>query len=95
MVAANFDKVPVDRDTKITFHEQVILGAYEVLHQKWTWDGISAESIIFIEDEVSELTDQEVKHIVFVSPLNKNTSSMTLKRGESGFVFVNFNFESS
>jgi len=88
-----FKNVPVEEDTKIIFREESILGEYEVLYEKWFWDGISAESIIFANEDVAELKDNEIESIVKKSPLLKKGSSMTLTRSESGFTFVNFNFE--
>jgi hypothetical protein len=41
---------------------------------------------------VADLTDEELIAEVKTSPLLKEESQVTLKRGDSGFVFVNFNF---
>lgn len=88
-----FNNVPVEQDTKIIFQQEATLGEYEVLYQKWFWDGITAESIIFANEDVAELTDKEIEEEVKTSPLLNEGSSVTLKRPESGFTFVNFNFE--
>jgi hypothetical protein len=69
------------------------LGEYEVLYEKWLWDGILGESIIFADEDVAELKDNEIVAEVKRSPLLKEGSSITLKRSQSGFTFVNFNFE--
>ena len=90
---SKFENVPVEEDTKIIFEQEATLGGYEILYQKWFWDGISAESIIFANEDVAELKDNEIKAEVKESPLLKEGSSITLKRTESGFTFVNFNFE--
>jgi hypothetical protein len=63
------------------------------LHQKWYWDGIIAESIIFANEDIVGITDAEIETIVRLSPLVKADSKITLKRSKSGFTFVNFNFE--
>jgi len=88
-----FEQVPVEDDTRIIFQQETTLGEYHVLHQKWFWDGILAECIIFANDDIVGITDDEVEKKVGMSPLVKADSKIILKRSKSGFTFVNFNFE--
>lgn len=88
-----FDNVPNDIDTKIIIQQEATLGKYDVLYQKWFWDGITAESIIFDSKDVSDLNDVEIEAEVRESPLLKDDSAITIQKSDSGFVFVNFNFE--
>ena len=90
---SKFDNVPVEEDTKILFELEATLGEYKVLYQKWFWDGITAESIIFANEDVINLTDKEIEREVRTSPLLQKASKITLSRSKSGFTFVNFNFE--
>ena len=92
-MSEKFNSVPVEDDTKIIFQLECSFGKYDVLYQKWFWDGIMAESIIFDGEDVSELNDKEIEAELRESPLIKTNSSITIKRSESGFTFVNFNFE--
>ena len=87
-----FANVPVEADTRILFRKEAKLGKYDVLYEKWNWEGIKAESIIFANDDVSELPDDEIEKEVRKSPLVKEGSQITLKRSEE-FTLVNFNFE--
>jgi hypothetical protein len=87
-----FDNVRTDEGAIIIFRTVAILGEYEVLYEKWSWDGITAESIIFANEDISELSDKELEFKVKESPLVKG-SSITVKKSESGYTFVNFNFE--
>jgi hypothetical protein len=89
-----FKNVPVEDDTNIIFSLEVKLEPYDVLYQKWSWEGITAESFIFDSKDVSHLSDEEIIADVKTSPAVKEDSQVTLKRSESGFVFVNFNFAS-
>jgi hypothetical protein len=89
-----FDGVPTEKDTKILFRHQVKFGDYDVLYEKWTWDGITAESVIFDNNDVAELSDEEIKDDVKSSPLVQSDSDVTIKRSETGYTFVNFNFKS-
>lgn len=91
-MSSRFDNVPVEEDTTILFQLEVTLGKYEVLYEKWCWDGITAESIIFVNEDVSNLDEKEIEQEVRSSPLVKQGEGMTVKRSDSGFTFVNFNF---
>jgi len=88
-----FKNVPVEKDTRILFRNEAKLGDYDVLYEMWSWEGISAESIIFASDDISALTDEELEQEVRKSTLLKKESAVTIKRLDSGFTFVNFNFE--
>ena len=90
-----FKSVPIDEDTKITFQLEAKLGDIDVLYQKWNWEGISAESLIFCNDDISKLSEEEIEKEVRSSPLVASESKMTIKKSEFGFTFVNFNFKTS
>ena len=87
-----FKTVPVEEDTRILFRNEAKLGDYDVLYEMWSWEGIHAESLIFVNDDISGLSDEEIEREVRLSPLVKKGSDMTLKRLKD-FTFVNFNFE--
>lgn len=89
---SKFDNVPVEEDTKILARIEATLDDYDVLYEKWFWDGIHAESIIFIADDVKEMDDEAFKAFVAESPFVEDTN-MTIKRDSKGFTFVNFNFK--
>jgi len=87
-----FSKVPVDDDTAILFRAEVKFGDFDVLYEKWCWEGIAAESIIFVSEDVATMTDAAIEMEVRTSPLVNSNARITLKRIDSGFTFVNFNF---
>lgn len=88
-----FENVPVEEDTVILFELEGNLGEYKILYQKWYWEGITAESFIFANEDVAERTDEEIIELVLSSPAVKSEKSdITLSRSDSGFTFVNFNF---
>jgi len=90
-----FKNVPVEKDTRILFRIEAKLGGYDVLYERWSWEGISAESLIFVNDDVPDLTDEELEQEVRKSPLVKKESAVTIKRLDAGYTFVNFNFETA
>ena len=92
-MSKKFDGVPVEKDTKILFRQEASLGHIEVLYEMWSWEGISAESFIFANEDVADMTDEALEQEVRKSPLVNEESDMTIKRLDAGFTFVNFNFE--
>ncbi len=88
-----FDKVPIEGDTKIIFQQEAKFGEYDVLYQKWFWDGITAESVIFSNEDVAGLEEEEIIKEVKSSPLVSRDSEITFKKSDSGFTFVSFNFK--
>lgn len=89
-----FKNVPLESDTKILKQKECNIGGYDTLYQKWKWESTIAESIIFAKDDVAHLNDDEVQQLVVNSELaNSQSSAMTISRGKSDFVFVNFGFK--
>ena len=91
---SKFNNIPEQKDTKIIFRAETRFGDFDVVYEKWEWDGILAESIIFDEDDVSEMDDDEIINQVKDSPLFDDkiyTGDPTI-RHNSGFIVVNFNF---
>jgi len=87
-----FKHVPVEEDTKIIFSHEVKFEPYEILYQKWSWEGVIAESFIFDSRDVADLSDEELIAEAKTSPAVQKDSQVTIKRNASGFDFVNFNF---
>jgi hypothetical protein len=88
-----FDNTPLDPDTSIIQQQECQFGEYQVLYQKWRWDGITAETVIFVDEDVAGLTDEEIQEELKQSALLKEGSMITIKRSSNGFTFLNFNFE--
>jgi len=88
---SKFINVPVEDDTTLLVSLESTLGERDVLYQQWYWDGIKAESLIFVGDDVGSLSDEELETEVRSSPLVK-AGSLTISRSKSGYTFVNFNF---
>lgn len=53
-----FKDLPVEEDTQIILSTEAKIAEYEVVYQKWHWDGIHAESIIFFNKDVAELSEE-------------------------------------
>ena len=91
---SKFNNIPEEKDTEIIFRVEAKLGDFDILYEKWKLDGILAESIIFDEEDVSEMDDDEIINKVKDSPLfdDKIYKGNPTIRHNSGFVFVNLNF---
>ena len=87
---SKFSSVPVEEDAIILGEEITKLGVYDVMHQVWAWDGVTAESYIFCNKDVVDLDDDEIKNVVAQSP-RISVEDCSLKRSDSGYTFVNFN----
>lgn len=86
-----FKNIPVDEDTVVAISLESTLGDYDVVYQKWSWDGIHAESIIFFNEDIENLSEEEIVNEVKLSPLLKEDTQTTYKKLEV-YTFVNFNF---
>jgi hypothetical protein len=88
-----FAAVPIEKGTNILFELNATLEDYDVLYQIWSWDGVTAESFIFLSPDIADLTDDEVKTLVKSSPMIKADSDLTMNRHEESYTFINFNFK--
>lgn len=88
-----FANVPEDSGTQIILETEVKFGEFDVLFQHWIWDGIEAESIIFVASDVAHLSDDELLGQVEDSAINTVKSGLTIKRNTHGYTFINLNFK--
>ncbi|KJV06072.1 hypothetical protein VZ94_13680 [Methylocucumis oryzae] len=56
-------------------------------------DGIMAESLIFANEDIVDLSIEALIKEVEQSSMNKQNLQITAKQSNSGFTFVNLNFE--
>lgn len=87
-----FNDILVEKDTRILMSSPMKWGELDIVYQKWNWEGITAESVIFLSDDVKEMDDEALEAEVRSSPLVNVDSEVTITRGEK-FTFVNFNFQ--
>ncbi len=87
-----FKNLTTDAGTRILFRKSITFDDKDVVYEKWIWDGITAESIIFLSEDVKTLDDVEFEQEVRTSSIVTVSSSVTISRQDE-FTFVNFNFE--
>ncbi len=89
-----FKNVPLDADTKIKKQKECKVAEFDVLYQKWLWDGVLGETIIFAEEDVKDINEQQLRQLVLDSEfIHSKEAKMTFNRSGKDFVFVNFGFE--
>lgn len=92
-MSEKFSKVTMEEGDILIFEQVCALGEYEVLYQNWVWEDIEAHGMIFADEDVSHLTDEQIIAEVKLSPMVNKDSEITFARNKDGFTFVNFNFE--
>jgi hypothetical protein len=88
-----FDAIKEDDLTTILLRLDSKLDEYDIRYEAWVREGISAESVIFIEEELNGMNDETLKDLVRALPGFKSGSTVTISRNSNGFAFVNFNFK--
>lgn len=92
---SKFANVPAGKETKILFQQEGTLGNYDVLFEIWSWDGIMANSFVFLNEDIAGLADEDLKALVKNYPLWEGKNDLKVTRASSGFTFVTFNVETS
>ena len=87
-----FAGVPLDPDTEILSQSLVTIDGVDALHQRWNWEGMLGESLVFVSEDVKGLGDGGLKELAVASSLVQEGSDFTVKTHPGGFTFVNFNF---
>jgi hypothetical protein len=91
-MSQKFAGIPVDDDTVVLLNTPMEFDGLECMFQIWVWDGIQAQSLIFVNEDVAHMDDQDLKDAVRRWVRVEEESDITLSRSDSGFTFVNFNF---
>jgi len=86
-----FNNVSIDSDTVITSQIECKFGEYDVLYQQWVWDGINAESLIFCNTDIVDISINKLVAEVANSPLLKEDKRTTHSTNEE-YTYINFNF---
>ena len=88
-----FYAISPEEDPTVTYRHVAKFGDYEVLYEKWTCDDVTAESVIFDNNDVEDFSDDEIKNIVISASLVESYSGVTINRLESGYTIANFNYK--
>lgn len=83
---------PVEEDTKIIVEKLVDLGEFMALYEKWFWEGVTASSIICLEEDAMKFGEKKLVEYIFKMmqlPVDPKYTYST----KNGYVYVNFGFE--
>ena len=83
-LSEKFRNIPYDEDTRIKGRWEIKVGPYDAVHEKWVWDGVYGESYIFFNEDIKDLSEEEVLELA-------NKENTTYKKLKT-YTFVNFNF---
>ena len=87
-----FENLIVETDTQIIFRHRMEVDGITCLHEKWSFDGLLGESLIFHASEVQGHADEDLESLVKGTGLYQPGSAITIKRDAEGYTFLNFNF---
>jgi len=82
--------VPLEPDTTLLEEVPVQLDGYDLLYQRWHWDGLPGESLILREDQVEALTDEQLHQLALDKGLIPTSAAITITRQRQGYAFVNY-----
>lgn len=87
----DFKEVNVEPDTKILYTELVERNGITAKFELWYWDHINGSSLIFMNEDIEKLTEDELYELCsqFITGFNKKDS--TLKKSGQ-YCFVNYGF---
>ncbi len=94
MTIKKFSDIPKDSGMKLLKNAAIQIASYDAVHQRWIMDGIKGESVVFLETDVSTISDEGLTSMVMELDLANTGSQSTIVRNSSGFAFVNLNFSS-
>jgi hypothetical protein len=84
-----FKNVETDSDTKIHLEKYLTIGVYDAKFEYWSFEGISGMSLIFLNDDLMNLSEVEIVDII------KNDIEIgryTYRKGDE-YTFINYNFK--
>lgn len=87
---SNFLDVHVEDDTPLMNVTSVKIEGIDARYESWVWEGILGETVVFHNEAVAHMSDEELESLVERTMIIKDHRK-TVKRTEH-YTFVNFNF---
>lgn len=82
--------IPLEPDTTLLEEVPVRLDGYDLLYQRWNWDGLPGESLILRENQVEAVTDEQLHQLGLDKGLMPAEASTTITRPRQGYAFLNY-----
>ncbi len=88
-----FENVPLEKDTVILFEKMHNIDVFDCLYQIWQQGIYQANSVIFLNEDVEGMSQEAIEDLVKQDAIFVNKSSTSFTKSDSGYTFVNFNFQ--
>ena len=89
-----FNGINIPPDTKIQSFKFQKIDNIDCKHEKWFWEGIKAESLIFCTKELKSTQESYLRTLVAKYLEEDNVDLMQITHKISGdYTYVNFNFK--
>ncbi len=89
-----FEGLTIDPETRLESRRKLELDGLACVHEKWSWDGVVGETLVFRESDVGQHDDAALEALARRSGCVELGSAVTMTRDRDGYAFVNFNFRS-
>jgi hypothetical protein len=86
-------KRPVDSGTHIIHQSFIQFKEGVALYEKWSWQGVSASSLIFINSDITQFNQDDLIKSLFEQMKLELDEHLTIAT-EQDYFFVNFGFQS-
>lgn len=87
-------KRPVDDETTVLMEDLVNFDQFIGLMELWRWDGITASSVVLLQEDVAHLDQAELINFVF-SKMKMPVDPHATFRIHLEYVYINFDFKVS
>lgn len=81
----------IEPETRILMEDLVDFDGCVALMELWSYEGITASSIVFLEEDLEAKSDKEVVKYVFEKLKQPVDEQTTITRSD-GYVYVNYGF---
>jgi len=88
-----FNDLTVETDTVILMRVPITVGKTDAVYEKWQWDGIYGESIIFYNEDIPKLKERDLKNKILNQTAIVQTGSQFTFTKREKYTFVNCNFK--
>lgn len=88
-----FNDLTVDADTVLLMRVPITVGNTDAVYEKWQWDGIYGESVIFYNADIPNVSEEQLKNKVRRdTAIIQPDAQITFSKREK-YTFVNCNFK--
>lgn len=81
----------IDPSTRILHEKTISIAEFTALHEVWSSDGVHAESIIFLSDDVKDLDDDALRNLCSELTNDIQRNEITVTRGDA-HTYLSFRF---